>query len=45
MIALATGFIIFYETVVVTNDDQWKTALAVAKDLSSPSSLLLNWQG
>ena len=35
MIVVATGFIIFYETAVVTNDDQWKTALAVAKDLSS----------
>ena len=35
MITVATGFITFYETAVVTNDDQWKTALAVAKDLSS----------
>ena len=35
MIILTTGFIVFYETAVVTNDDQWKTALAIAKDLSS----------
>ena len=35
MITVATGFILFYEMDVVTDDDQWKTALAVAKDLSS----------
>ena len=35
MITVATGFIVFYETAVVTSDDQWKTALAVARDLSS----------
>ena len=35
MIAVASGFILFYETAVVTDDDQWKTALAVARDLSS----------
>ena len=35
MIAVSSGFILFYEMDVVTDDDQWKTALAVAKDLSS----------
>ena len=35
MIVVSSGFILFYETAVVTDDDQWKTALAVARDLSS----------
>ena len=35
MIVVSSGFILFYEMDVVTDDDQWKTALAVAKDLSS----------